>query len=65
MSRERRMDTKQRGDREGSEILTSQGKANGFSVQLSEGRNITLLKCGAFLGVNRPPFRTKSAGLSE
>ena len=45
MSRERGMDTEQR-DREGSEILTSQGKANGFSVQLSEGRNITLLKCG-------------------
>jgi len=46
MSRERRMDTEQRGDRESSEILTSQERANGFSMQLSEDRDITLLKQG-------------------
>jgi len=38
------MDTKQRGDREDSELLTSQERANGFSVQLSDSRDITLLK---------------------
>lgn len=44
--RKRRMNARQNSDREESEVLMSQGKTNGFSVQLSEGRDITLLKQG-------------------
>jgi len=43
---ERRMNTEQHGDGWESEILTSQDRVNGFSAQLGDARNITLLKWG-------------------
>lgn len=46
MNREKRMDTEQHGDRKESELLMSQNRASGFSVQSNDGRNITLLKEG-------------------
>lgn len=38
------MDTEHCGDSEESELLMSQDRAKGFSVQMNESRNITLLK---------------------
>ena len=40
------MDTEQYADGRESELLTSQERGNGFSVQLGDARNITLLKWG-------------------
>jgi hypothetical protein len=43
---ERRMDTEQHGDSRESEFLTGQDRANGFSVHMNNGRNVSLLKEG-------------------